>query len=336
MVRRGIMLFFLYLGGCNLLTGLNDKQFGDFEDAGKRDSGGDADTDVDTDTDVDGDTDTDADTDVDGDADSDSDADTDVDSDSDTDTDADSDTDSDTDGDSDADTDLKWVRLDGGAYEMGSSAGDEKPLHWVSIQPFDITRAEVTVAQYKHCETQGPCSSAGFGDGCNAQESDRSDHPINCVTWQQAVDFCGDVGGRLPTESEWEFAASSGGTMRPFPWGDVAPNCTTHAVWNNGQLGCGTEATWPVCSMTEGFTPSGLCDMAGNVMEWIQDWYQTGYNGAPTDGTEWECAACSMRGARGGSYDRASDDLRAANRAGFGPGIPAPNIGIRCVRSTSP
>ena len=111
---------------------------------------------------------------------------------------------------------------------------------------------------------------------------------MNCLDWQQAVDFCAWAGGRLPSEAEWEYAARSGGpsSSYKYPWGNDAATCT-YAVMDDGGYGCGTGRTWSVCSKPAGNTSQGLCDMSGNVWEWVEDWYHGDYTGAPTDGSAW-------------------------------------------------
>jgi hypothetical protein len=181
------------------------------------DTDSDTDTDTDSDTDSDGDTDTDTDMDSDGDTDSDSDGDTD--SDTDTDTDADLDTDSDTDTDADTDTDteneLSWTLVEGDFFDMGSEiASSESPVHSVLVPTFEMLKTEVTVTKYMKCVQVGACTNPSDKDDnsyCNWGYTDRYDHPANCVSWHQSREYCEWIGGRLPSEAEWEYAARDGG-----------------------------------------------------------------------------------------------------------------------------
>ncbi|OQC42802.1 MAG: Serine/threonine-protein kinase pkn1 [Deltaproteobacteria bacterium ADurb.Bin058] len=214
------------------------------------------------------------------------------------------------------DTNIEWVRIAGGTFEMGSNDGDfdEKPVHSVTVPTFKMTKTEVTVDQYGACVDAGSCSAPGTGTYCNWDKSDRGSHPINCVDWDQAQAFANWVGGRLPSEAEWEYAARSGGRDWKYPWGDEDATCERAVMDDDGGDGCGRDSTWPVCSKPSGNTTEGLCDMAGNVFEWVQDLYHSSYDGAPTDGSAWEKPTGSYRVNRGGSWFSIAGGVRAAVR----------------------
>jgi formylglycine-generating enzyme required for sulfatase activity len=228
-------------------------------------------------------------------------------------------------------TTVQWVSIPGGSFLMGSSAGssDEKPEHRVTVASFQMGRSEVTAGQYRRCVQAGSCTAPDTGGDCNWGKSVREDHPVNCVDWNQARAFATWAGGRLPSEAEWEYAARSGGRSQRCPWGDEAPTCS-RAVMDNG---CGRKSTWPVCSKTAGNTAQGLCDMAGNVWEWVQDWYHDTYAGAPTDGSAWESPTGVIRVYRGGSWDDDAGDLRATSRSWGRPGRRDGLLGFRLARS---
>ncbi len=137
---------------------------------------------------------------------------------------------------------------------------------------------------------------------------------------------------RLPSEAEWEYAARSGGRDWKYPWGDETATCA-RAVMDDGGYGCGRGSTWPICGKPSGNTTHGLCDMAGNVWEWVQDWYHDSYNGAPTDGSALESPTVSKRVIRGGSWNRDAGGVRAANRNGVDPGNRYGNLGFRLAKS---
>ena len=235
-------------------------------------------------------------------------------------------------------TPITWISIPGGSFEMGSVAAgqvDERPVHTVSVASFELTKTEVTVTQYAACVNDGgactvPSTSTFW---CNWADPGYEDHPVNCVSWYQAVDFCAWVGGRLLSESEWEYAARSRGLDIYYPWGDAAPTCT-YAVMHvpGGGYGCGMDRTWPVCSKAAGNTSQGLCDMAGNVHEWVADWYHSDYSGAPVDGSPWLIPAGTERVIRGGNYHNGGPGMRAAVREDYLPHGGLGDIGFRCAR----
>ena len=231
---------------------------------------------------------------------------------------------------------IEWVTIPGGSFMMGSEGGDsdEKPVHRVTVMSFEMAKTEVTVGQYKACVDAGACAKPDTGrEYCNWGVSGRENHPINCINWAQAQAFAEWAGGRLPTEAEWEYAARSGGAERKYPWGDEEPSCE-RAVMYGGGWGCGKDSTWPVCSKPKGNTGQGLCDMAGNVWEWVQDWYHGSYEGAPGDGSAWESPAGSIRVVRGGSwYSLDARSLRAADRVNVDPAFRLGDLGFRLARS---
>jgi formylglycine-generating enzyme required for sulfatase activity len=196
-----------------------------------------------------------------------------------------------------------------------------------------MMRTEITVRQYGECVTAGSCTEPDTGVRANWNDPGYEDHPVNYIDWQQAVDFCTWAGGRLPSEAEWEYAARSGGQDITYPWGDAPANCT-YAVMNveGSGFGCLTDRTWPVCSKPAGNTTQGLCDMAGNVWEWVQDWYHNNYNGAPTDGSAWVVPSGTTRVIRGGGFGAVAGNLRARDRVNNRPTLSFDQDGARCAR----
>ncbi|MCD6497958.1 MAG: formylglycine-generating enzyme family protein [Deltaproteobacteria bacterium] len=229
---------------------------------------------------------------------------------------------------------LTWITIPGGSFQMGSTAvqSDEQPVHSVTVAGFEMTKSEVTVRQYGACVTDGECTAPGTGTYCNWNDPGYEDHPVNYVDWGQAVAFCTWAGGRLPSESEWEYAARSGGQAIDYPWGNAAATCSYAVMDDGGGRGCGTGRTMARCSKSAGNTSQGLCDMAGNVWEWVQDWYHSNYNGAPSDGSAWESPSGSCRVFRGGSFYSYADLLRAAGRGYYAPSYQYAYLGFRCSR----
>jgi iron(II)-dependent oxidoreductase len=237
--------------------------------------------------------------------------------------------------------DLDWVPIPAGSFWMGSPNGtgdpSEWPQHLVDVPAFEMLRTEVTAAQYEECFDAVPeqCVGLQSGDGCNFQAE--PDHPVNCVNFESARNFCTWAGGRLPSEAEWEYAARSLGQDFVYPWGYASPDCSL-VIYDNGgsDSGCLRGGTWPVCSVVAGNTQQGLCDMAGNVAEVVMDHHHDSYDGAPTNGDAWLIPGApvnAFRVVRGGDWqDPEYNDMRSAKRDPFAPSWTMPFFGFRCVR----
>ena len=219
---------------------------------------------------------------------------------------------------------IQWLTIPGGSFFMGSGNSDEAPQHKVTIASFQMARTLVTNKQYKACVDAGACTRpAETGEAFNGD-----DQPVVGVDWNQAKAFAEWAGARLPTEAEWEYAARSAGEDWKYPWGNEDADC-----WRAVIGGCG-DASAPVCSKPGGNTKQGLCDMAGNVWEWVQDWYHGSYGGAPDDGSAWENPPGAARVVRGGSWDLPGPVSRAASRGYNDPASRRAYIGFRVARST--
>jgi len=237
--------------------------------------------------------------------------------------------------------------LDGGTFLQGSVdfsipwvSYDETPAHNVTVPSFQMMKTEVTCAQYAQCVLDGACEELLLAipdypdaSNCNWLVWGREDHPANCVYITQAEAYCAWLGGRLPSESEWEYAARSRGKDNEYPWGDAEASCD-YAVINMPYQndGCDLGHTWPVCSKPFGNTEQGLCDMAGNVMEWMSDCYYTSYEGAPTDGSAWILETCEDQVLRGGGYGNSPTGIRTRSRSYglvWGRGD---SMGFRCAK----
>ena len=187
---------------------------------------------------------------------------------------------------------IEWISIMGGSFFMGSiSAPETSPVHEVTVQDFSMMKTEVTMVMYQTCIDQGICTEpirALPGIGCGWYDrANKPDNPIDCVSKEQARQFCGFVGGRLPSESQWEFAARSGGLNINYPWGNEPPSCDLVVMTNQGVIGCGTGKIWPVCSKLEGNSIQGICDLIGNAVEMVDDCWHDSYLGAPIDGSPW-------------------------------------------------
>lgn len=209
---------------------------------------------------------------------------------------------------------IDWVALPGGSFLMGHEGGEEGelPVHRVTVKPFALARAPVTVKQYRACMKAGVCTAPAPECDFDKFHADES-QPVVCVSWDQASAFCAWVGGRLPSEAEWEYAARSGGKDQRYPWGNEEPTCD-RAVMREEVPGCGRDATWPVCSKPKGNSEQGLCDLAGNVWEWMSDYYHKTYYGAPDDGSAYLVPKGSKRANRGSSWYLGASRFRATLR----------------------
>lgn len=254
---------------------------------------------------------------------------------------------------------LSWVTLPGGRFTMGRDGGDddEAPAHEVVVPSFQMTRSEVTTAQFRRCVAAGSCEAPGTGDRCTEGRPDSETLPVTCVTWSQARAFCAFVGGRLPSEAEWEYAARGTNPWDPsgpevpdcrrarargpvagrrYPWGNEAPSCQRVHMPDARGPGCGTGAPAPVCSRPGGHSPEGLCDLSGNVWEWVEDCWHKGYAGAPTDGSAFTtgCKESWRKVVRGSSFlNGTKDNLRAASRDSSPEAQRYFSIGFRCARA---
>lgn len=232
-------------------------------------------------------------------------------------------------------TELDWVIINGGSFQMGSLSGDtdEQPVHLVTIPTFEMSRSEVTVGQYKKCVDANACSRPiGKDKDCTWNIPGRQDYPVNCVDWNQANDYATWANARLPTEAEWEYAARSRGKELRYPWGDSLPDSTFGAALSDKDKG--GEYPAKVCSRTKGNTEQGLCDMAGNLWEWCKDWYgEKYYKKSPAKNPKGEESG-SERVNRGGGLETSPDDFRTTDRWASDPDTRSELIGFRVARDS--
>jgi len=265
-------------------------------------------------------------------------------------------------------------RIPGGEFFMGADQIDaepnEKPPHKVKLAPYCLDEREVTVAKYKACSDRGGCLRAGrenvwpgiteqqkrtYDPLCNANDTaDRLEHPVNCIDWDQARLFCEAEDARLPTEAEWEFAAR-GSDGRIYPWGDAPPNATLLNACGSEcvawmklhpdpdqapaamyEQNDGFPTTAPVGSFPKGASQYGILDIAGNVWEWVGDWYAV-YD--PTSASKTTSsppgpASGDMRVIRGGAWNGAMPAwVRPSWRFSAPPRYRTHGIGFRCAKT---
>jgi formylglycine-generating enzyme required for sulfatase activity len=219
-----------------------------------------------------------------------------------------------------------------GISSMGSTAGDpsESPPHSVYLDAYWIDRTEVTNEMYHLCVEAGVCrlpsENSSNTDGSYYDRPAYADFPVIYVDWNAAAAYCAWVKGRLPTEAEWEKAAR-GTDGRTYPWGNSAPTCSL-ANYN----GCRGDTSM-VSSYLSGVSPFGALDLAGNVGEWVADWFGFYLGSGRLVDNPIGPDTGDARVFRGGSWNSDDDSLRSFKRSWVPPTVSSYNIGFRCSQS---
>lgn len=233
-----------------------------------------------------------------------------------------------------------------GPFEMGSLNGDddEKPVHTITLDDFYIDQYEVTNSQYAICVDAGFCdpvtppyAGTSYSRAIYYGSVEYADYPVLYASWYEAQRYCGWRGVRLPTEAEWEKAARGGLEGMNYPWGDEAPLCefgaTNGAKFDDGDV-CNNTDTEQVGSYSaNGY---GLYDMAGNVWEWVSDFYDENYyENSPTNNPSGPEEG-SYPVIRGGTWNNSADHIRVSDRLFNDPKSGSLTSGFRCARDVSP
>lgn len=216
---------------------------------------------------------------------------------------------------------IEWVAIPAGSFEMGCSPDDEdcsnneEPRHAVQLPSFEMTRTEITQAQFEQAMGSNP-----------SYRRDCPDCPVERVGRKQAREFCTGLGGRLPAEAEWEYAARAG-TDTTWACGQD-PDCLADTAWYNPNA---RYRSRPAGSRAA--NAFGLHDMYGNVAEWIEDCWQENYENAPADGSAWEGGPdCGIGAVRGAGFFHNASGLRASNRTRYYDPSAYSFLGFRCAR----
>jgi formylglycine-generating enzyme required for sulfatase activity len=241
---------------------------------------------------------------------------------------------------------LKYVQ--GGTFQMGAtrdpelSYGDELPVHQVGVNAFQISQNEITSSQYcaflndRGIERNGRYQDVLYIDILDSDcpvryagsqfvpEKGKGRYPVSEVTWFGAHAFCEWMGGRLPSEAEWEFAARGGSKSNNYKYSgsDILDEVAWYKGNSNGHA-------HPVGQKAP--NELGLYDMSGNVWEWCHDWYGFDYYGLSPDENPMGPSKGSSRVMRGGAWNMDEWNCRVSNRSSKIPGITYNYYGIRLL-----
>ena len=228
-----------------------------------------------------------------------------------------------------------------GEFLMGSedsvADSDEAPEHKVWLDAFWIYQHEVTNQEYRTCVDAGQCISPS--NNRYYSDPEYRDHPVLYVDWNRADAYCQWAGGQLPTEAEWEKAARGDGDSRKYPWGNAdvtglkANYCDRNCEndWKDNSQDDDYARTAPVGSYLAGASPYGALDMAGNVWEWVADWYDPNYYSRADYKNPTGPPSGTSRVLRGGSWFDIQGYLRFSFRGRRYPGFTGSDLGFRCL-----
>ncbi len=225
---------------------------------------------------------------------------------------------------------MQMVFVPAGSFTMGSDSGpvDESPARTVTLDAFWIDQTEVTNGKYARCLRSGSCNlpadNRSGSRGSYFDDPSFADFPVIKVSWNDASAYCKWAGGRLPSEAEWEKAAR-GTDGRAYPWGETL---------NNTYANYGGKDTTRVASYESGKSPYGVYDMAGNVLEWVNDYYAI-YPKTPSANPTGP-ATGEKRVARGGSWLSFNGNIGTTVRFANDPMDASETLGFRCVQAVAP
>ena len=243
---------------------------------------------------------------------------------------------------------MQMVYVPAGSFTMGDSADqalsecqkyssgcqkswfmDEEPAHTVTLSAFWIDQTEVTNGEYALCVQNGACRTPFSNSSATRAnyytDSQYADFPVVNVDWNQAATYCSWTGGRLPSEAEWEKAAR-GPDERTYPWGEGL---------DESQANFSGSDTTRVGSFPSGVSLYGAYDLAGNVLEWVNDWYDSSYYGYSRTNDPQGPVSRTGHVVRGGSWNYSQNLVRSANRSWNAPDLRGNYLGFRCAHRDS-
>ena len=228
------------------------------------------------------------------------------------------------------------VLIPAGKFTMGSGNGDkeaqhdERPSHEVYLDAYYIDQYEVTTAQYKTFMQTTRHDKPRYWDQVRLPRD--AQKPVIGISWDDAQAYCQWAGKRLPTEAEWEKAAR-GTDHRTYPWGNSLPNSNTanfSKKWDSQALY--VEKLKAVGSYKQGKSPYSVYDLAGNVWEWVHDWYTNDYYAQSPEKNPRGPSTGNHKVLRGGSWSNKARNLRSADRFRVNPTNLYGHAGIRCAK----